>query len=168
MIADERPVEYFREVLNALSRDRYPRGVVPLPGMIDGTVFFSAGPGLYCEARPSEVGLPRFPFGGTMIVGNNLGAGFGRTVALRHRFGSSDDGVVLRWSCGGAGAPCRATKISQVGQKTAAGLACPKCGGTQFKATRKTSTKLALGMASMLGQARWVTCVTCGTRYQRG
>jgi hypothetical protein len=32
--------------------------------------------------------------------------------------------------------------LSQVGEKTAAGLACPKCGGTQFKAGRKTSTKL--------------------------
>ena len=59
--------------------------------------------------------------------------------------------------------------ISQVGVKSeAAGLACPKCGGTQFKAARKTSTKLAFGAASMLGQAHFVRCVTCGTRSRRG
>lgn len=58
--------------------------------------------------------------------------------------------------------------LSQVGDKTGAGLACPKCGGTQFKAGRKTSTKLAFGATSMLGQAHFVRCVTCGTRYRRG
>jgi hypothetical protein len=58
--------------------------------------------------------------------------------------------------------------ISAVGTETAAGLACPKCGGTQFKVQRKLSTKLAFGAASMLGQARHVRCVTCGTQYQRG
>lgn len=60
------------------------------------------------------------------------------------------------------------SKISEVGEQTAAGLACPKCGGTQFKAGRKTSTKLAFGATSMLGQAHFVRCVTCGTRYRRG
>lgn len=49
-----------------------------------------------------------------------------------------------------------------------AGLACPHCGGTQFKVARKTGTKLAFGAASLLGQAHWVRCVTCGTRYRRG
>jgi hypothetical protein len=49
-----------------------------------------------------------------------------------------------------------------------AGLACPKCGGSQFKVARKNSTKIAFGAASMLGQAHWVRCVTCGTRYRRG
>lgn len=58
--------------------------------------------------------------------------------------------------------------ISSVGEKTAAGLACPKCGGTQFKTGRKTSTKLTFGASSMLGQAHFVRCVTCGTRYRRG
>ena len=45
--------------------------------------------------------------------------------------------------------------------------ACPRCGGTQFKVQRKTSTKLMFGLASMLGNARWVRCVKCGTRYRR-
>lgn len=59
--------------------------------------------------------------------------------------------------------------ISAVGTKVeGAGLACPKCGGTQFKVQRKTSTKVAFGMASMLGNAKHVRCVTCGTRYLRG
>lgn len=47
-------------------------------------------------------------------------------------------------------------------------LACPKCGGGQFKVRRRTSTKVALGAASLLGQAKWVRCVTCGTEYRRG
>ena len=60
------------------------------------------------------------------------------------------------------------SKISDVGVKTPAGLACPKCGGTQFKAGRKASTKVAFGVASLLGEAQHVRCVTCGTRYMRG
>lgn len=60
------------------------------------------------------------------------------------------------------------SKLSEVGVKTPAGLACPKCGGTQFKAGRKASTKLAFGFASLLGEAQHVRCVTCGTRYLRG
>ena len=63
--------------------------------------------------------------------------------------------------------------LSQVGLKPAGtdagsgGLACPKCHGTQFKVQRKTSTKIAFGAASLLGNARWVRCVTCGERYRR-
>lgn len=62
----------------------------------------------------------------------------------------------------------RRRPLSEVAERTAAGLACPKCGGTQFKAARKTSTKLMFGAASMLGQAHFVRCVSCGTRYRRG
>jgi hypothetical protein len=66
------PVDEFRQVLDQL--DGYPDGVVQVPERIDGTAFFSAGPGLYCEQPPSLVGLPPFPLGKTMIVGNNLDA----------------------------------------------------------------------------------------------
>lgn len=61
-------------------------------------------------------------------------------------------------------------KISQAGVhgEGGAGLACPVCGGSEFKVGRKTSTKLLFGAASLLGQARYVRCVTCGTRYRRG
>jgi hypothetical protein len=47
-------------------------------------------------------------------------------------------------------------------------LACPRCGGTQFQAHRRLSTKLMFGAASLLGQAKHVRCVTCGTDYLRG
>jgi len=66
------PVDGFRLELARL--DRYPAGVVPVPRPIDGTAFFAAGPGLYCEERPSLAGLPRFPFDGVIFVGNNLDA----------------------------------------------------------------------------------------------
>lgn len=61
--------------------------------------------------------------------------------------------------------------ISEVGDQTAGGLACPKCGGTQFKAKRsrlaKTVTVVSIvGVVAM--PKRWVKCVTCGTEYQRG
>ncbi len=52
--------------------DGYADGVVAVPEAVDGTAFFAAGPGLYCEAPPSQVGLPPFPFGGVMFVGHNL------------------------------------------------------------------------------------------------
>jgi hypothetical protein len=58
--------------------------------------------------------------------------------------------------------------LTEVGDRTSGVLACPRCGGTQFKVQRKTSTKLAFGLSSMLGNARWVRCVTCGQRYRRG
>jgi hypothetical protein len=69
------------------------------------------------------------------------------------------------------GAKPKAPPISRVGVKNSGrgtGLACPKCGGTQFKVGRKTSTKLLLGFASLLGQAKWVRCVTCGEQFRRG
>jgi hypothetical protein len=45
---------------------------------------------------------------------------------------------------------------------------CSKCGGTQFKAKRKTSTKVMFGVASLAGKAQHVECVVCGTMYKRG
>ena len=65
------------------------------------------------------------------------------------------------------GAGTSGQRLATVGARTPAGLACPKCGGTQFKPARKTSTKVIFGAASMLGQAKWVRCVTCGERYRR-
>jgi hypothetical protein len=72
--------------------------------------------------------------------------------------------------------------ISAVGVQnpTGGGLACPKCGGTQFKARRSkgarvgiAATTIATGGLAGLGAAavtkqRKVQCVTCGTIYERG
>ena len=66
------PVDRFRQALEQL--DRYPRGVVKVPQLIDGTAFFAAGPGLYCDQPPSIAGLPPFPVGKTVFVGNHLDA----------------------------------------------------------------------------------------------
>lgn len=92
-------------------------------------------------------------------------------VAVIYFLGFTSQGKAVRdwWSKGRA--RNRQRTISQVGVKSAgtgAGLACPKCGGTQFKVRRRTSTKLAFGAMSLLGQAKHVRCVTCGTEYRRG
>lgn len=58
-----------------------------------------------------------------------------------------------------------ANKISKVGVKGQAGLACPKCGGTQFKAKRSAGGKVGLGL---LAPKTRVRCVTCGAQYTRG
>ena len=76
------PVEGFRQALDLL--DRYPRGVVKVPQPVDGTAFFAAGPGLYCDQPPSIAGLPPFPVGKTVFVGNNLDA----EVPYRERLAS--------------------------------------------------------------------------------
>jgi hypothetical protein len=65
------PVESLWEQLAELPTAEYPPGVVPLPGQIGGTAFFSAGAGL-CRATGDR--LPEFPFGGVMFVGHNLDA----------------------------------------------------------------------------------------------
>jgi hypothetical protein len=44
---------------------------------------------------------------------------------------------------------------------------CSKCGGTQFTARRKTSTKVMLGFASLAGKPHHVECEVCGERYLR-
>lgn len=44
---------------------------------------------------------------------------------------------------------------------------CSKCGGTQFTARRKTSTKFLLGAASLIGTPHHVECETCGERFDR-
>jgi len=57
--------------------------------------------------------------------------------------------------------PARYTKISTVAQNGA----CPKCGGSQFKAKRSAMGKIGLGLLAPKTQVR---CVTCGTTYRRG
>lgn len=44
---------------------------------------------------------------------------------------------------------------------------CSKCGGTQFTARRKTSTKVMFGLASLAGKPHHVECEVCGQRYAR-
>lgn len=62
--------------------------------------------------------------------------------------------------------------ISNVGQRTTGGLACPKCGGTQFKAKRSAKGKAIGAVAgvagAMLAPKSRVRCVTCKTEYVRG
>lgn len=56
-------------------------------------------------------------------------------------------------------------RISKVGVKGQAGLGCPKCGGTQWKAKRSAGGKVALGL---LASKTRVRCETCGAQYVRG
>ena len=64
------------------------------------------------------------------------------------------------------------TPISEVGVKGEGGLACPKCGGTQFQARRTKAARTGVVMGGLAGAAmtkqKQVTCVTCGTIYKRG
>jgi hypothetical protein len=65
---------------------------VQVPALVDGTAFFAAGPGLYCEQPPSAYGLPPFPFGGTIVIGNNLDAAvpYRRRLAMGIPHGDRD------------------------------------------------------------------------------
>lgn len=56
-------------------------------------------------------------------------------------------------------------KLSSVGAKTGHGLACPKCGGTQFKAKRSMGGKVMVGVFAPKSHVR---CVTCGLEFKRG
>lgn len=62
--------------------------------------------------------------------------------------------------------------ISQVGKvEGATGLACPKCGGNQFKARRSNGKRVALAPMAILTpltSQNQVQCVTCGAKYGRG
>lgn len=63
--------------------------------------------------------------------------------------------------------------ISSVGVRSeSAGLACPKCGGTNFKAKRSAGAKVAGATFGVVGALampkRRVKCVTCGTEFLRG
>jgi DNA-directed RNA polymerase subunit RPC12/RpoP len=56
-------------------------------------------------------------------------------------------------------------RLSAVGQQGAGGLACPKCGSTQFTAKRSITGKLVAGVLAPKTQ---VKCVACGTMFKRG
>jgi hypothetical protein len=62
--------------------------------------------------------------------------------------------------------------LSAVGAQTDHGLACPKCGGTQFVAKRSNKGKVVgfatLGVGGLVAPKSQVKCVTCGTMYKRG
>lgn len=71
----------------------------------------------------------------------------------------------------------RATKtkqqrISKVGATSSGVLACPKCGGAQFKTRRSAKHRTAMittvGVAGLLKSGSQVRCTTCGTIYKRG
>jgi hypothetical protein len=51
---------------------------------------------------------------------------------------------------------------------SAIGGVCPRCGSTEFKATRSVGRKLTLGLASLLVNANEVECVMCGLKFKRG
>lgn len=63
-------------------------------------------------------------------------------------------------------------ELSAVGERTDYGLACPKCGGTQFTAKRSVKGKVigigTIGVAGLIAPKSQVKCVTCGTMYKRG
>jgi hypothetical protein len=74
--------------------------------------------------------------------------------------------ITLGLLIGGAKAIAdRGNRISQVGVKSAGGLACPKCGGTNFTAKRSVGGKVGLGL---LAPKTRVRCVTCGATFTRG
>lgn len=62
--------------------------------------------------------------------------------------------------------------ISQVGDRTAGGLACPRCGGSQFTAKRSNTGKVigftTLGVGGLIAPKSQVKCVTCGAMFKRG
>lgn len=59
-------------------------------------------------------------------------------------------------------------KLSEVGSATENGLACPKCGGTNFTVKRSGKAKVMLGVGAMLVKGSQVRCVSCGTVFKRG
>lgn len=56
-------------------------------------------------------------------------------------------------------------RLSVAGDRTTGVLACPKCGGTSFKAKRSAKGKLGFGLLAPKSRVR---CETCGTEYLRG
>jgi predicted RNA-binding Zn-ribbon protein involved in translation (DUF1610 family) len=66
----------------------------------------------------------------------------------------------------------RRKKLSAVGDRTDHGLACPKCGGTQFTAKRSKAGKTlgiaTLGVGGLIAPKSQVKCVACGTMFKRG
>jgi uncharacterized C2H2 Zn-finger protein len=63
-------------------------------------------------------------------------------------------------------------RLSAVGAKTEGGIACPRCGGTQFTAKRSNTGKAVgfatLGVGGLIAPKSQVKCVTCGMKFKRG
>lgn len=55
--------------------------------------------------------------------------------------------------------------LSRVGIRGEGGIACPKCGGTQFTAKRSNTGKVVVGLIAPKSQ---VKCVACGLKFKRG
>lgn len=63
-------------------------------------------------------------------------------------------------------------RLSDVGDRSSGTLACPDCGGTDFKAKRSTRAKVlggaAVGVGALLAPKSRVECVACGETFKRG
>ena len=63
-------------------------------------------------------------------------------------------------------------QLSAVAKRTGSGLACPRCGGTEFTAKRSNKGKIGLGAvflpAALLAPKTQVKCVACGMMFKRG
>lgn len=65
-------------------------------------------------------------------------------------------------------------KVSDVGVRGTggAGLACPRCGSTQFTAKRSNTGKAfgfaTLGVGGLIAPKSQVKCVACGAMFKRG
>lgn len=73
---------------------------------------------------------------------------------------------------GKTGPSLRRRRLSKAGGQTAAGLACPRCGSSQFTAKRSKKGKVigvvTVGVGVLLAPKSQVKCVACGTMYRRG
>ena len=127
--------------------------------------------GEYLEDEPSQVPEPRGR-GWTLSRGawvclehgrSDCTTCTGKTEPVPSRPATHTDSRIASGST-------RNQPISQAGRKTEAGLACPECGGTQFKAKRSGKAKLgAVALTPLvLAKAGQVKCVTCGAIYKRG
>jgi ribosomal protein L7/L12 len=66
----------------------------------------------------------------------------------------------------------RGMRMSEIERAPDGTLRCPNCGGTTFKAKRKTAQKIALGAVALplalLAKKALVECETCGEVFTRG
>jgi hypothetical protein len=73
---------------------------------------------------------------------------------------------------GYSGAMGARQRLSAVGSTVPGGIACPKCGGTQFTAKRSNTSKAlgfaTVGVGALLAPKSQVKCVACGTMFKRG
>jgi hypothetical protein len=93
MRPDEHPVDYFWELLDQLSDDDYPAGVLRVPEKGLGTWAFSSSNGLaWWPGTPR----PAFPVGGVMFVGDNLNA-YGQWMKKRTHWGDPNKPTMTYW-----------------------------------------------------------------------